>query len=106
MHISCGVVILLIILFFGGEELLRLAFGGIFKVLAYFLALYAAIMAAGFLIWGLMDAYDYLTSLSAAKATLTVLAATAVVWITRSVLKSAWTRKTAIMSAPPTEGGQ
>jgi hypothetical protein len=92
MHISCGVVILLILLFFGGEELLRLAFGGIFKVVAYLLLLYAAIMAAGFLLWGLMDLYDYLASLSAGGMALALLAAAAVVWITKSVLGAAWVR--------------
>lgn len=92
MHISCGVVILLILLLFGGEELLRLAFGGIFKVLAYLIALYAAIMAAGFVLWGLMDLYDYLASLSAAGMVLAVLAAAAVIAVTKSVLGAAWIR--------------
>jgi hypothetical protein len=92
MHLSCGVVILLILLLFGGEEILRLAFGGIFKVLAYLLALYAAIMAAGFVLWGLMDVYDYLASLSAAGLVLAVLVAAAVIAVTKSVLGAAWIR--------------
>jgi choline-glycine betaine transporter len=36
----------------------------IFKVLAYLLVLYVAIMAAGFLLWGLMDVYAYFVTKS------------------------------------------
>jgi hypothetical protein len=60
----------------------------IFKVLAYFIGLYVLIMAAGFLLWGLMAAYDYLTPIMGDFGVLivAVVGVIALTVITRSAL--------------------
>jgi hypothetical protein len=55
----------------------------IFKELAYLLVLYVAIMAAGFLLWGLMDVYDYLTPMGGYGVLIAVAGGIALIFVTK-----------------------
>jgi hypothetical protein len=70
----------------------------IFKLLAYLLVLYVAIMACGFVLWGLMDVYDYLAPMGGYGVLIAMVGVVALILVTRSVFaemrRRGWVRST------------
>jgi hypothetical protein len=64
----------------------------IFKLLAYLIGLYVLIMAAGFLLWGLMDVYEYLAPMGGYGVLIAAIGILALIVVTRSVFLSARNR--------------